>query len=169
MILENKSQILDEKAIRRKIKRIAYEIFERNFQEKELVLAGVVGTGYNFAKLLYNELNEISPFEIQLTKITLNKQAPLSGDVSLDCEVNQMQNKTIIVIDDVLYTGRTFMQSLKPFLGIEINKIETAVLINRSHKMFPIAADFVGYELSTTVKETIKVVLDEEKLAVFLY
>lgn len=169
MILENKSQILDEKAIRRKIKRIAYEIFERNFQEKELVLAGVVGTGFNFARLLYDELTRISPFEIQLSQITLDKKAPLSGDVSLDLDVNQMRNKTIIIVDDVLYTGRTFMQSLKPFLEIEINKIQTAVLINRSHKMFPIAADYVGYELSTTVKETIKVVLDNENLAVFLY
>lgn len=169
MLLEKKNQILDETVIRRKIKRIAYEIFEKNFQEKELVLAGVVGTGFNFARLIYDELKKISPFKIQLVKITLNKNAPLSGEVSLDLDIDQMRNKTIVIIDDVLYTGHTFMQSLKPFLDIEINRIQTAVLINRSHKMFPIAADFVGYELSTTVKETIKVVLDDENLAVFLY
>ncbi|MFW5700779.1 MAG: phosphoribosyltransferase family protein [Cyclobacteriaceae bacterium] len=169
MLLEKKNQILDETVIRRKIKRITYEIFEKNFQEKELVLAGVVGTGFNFARLIYDELKKISPFEIKLVKITLDKNAPLSGEVSLDVDINQMRNKTIVIIDDVLYTGHTFMQSLKPFLDIEINRIQTAVLINRSHKMFPIAADFVGYELSTTVKETIKVMLNDENLAVFLY
>jgi len=169
MVIEEKNQILDNKSIRQKIKRIAYEIYERNFQENELVLAGVVGTGYIFAELLYEQLNAISPFNLQLAKITLDKQAPLSGEVILDVDLSTMQNKTIIVVDDVLYTGRTFMQSLKPFLAIEIKRIQTAVLINRSHKMFPIAADYVGYELSTTVKETIKVAFEEEKLAVFLY
>ncbi len=169
MALEEKNQILDDKSIRQKIKRIAFEIYERNFQENELLLAGVVGEGYVFAELLHKQLNNISPFKIQLAKITLDKEAPLSGEVSLDVDLAVMQNKTIIIVDDVLHTGRTFMQSLKPFLDIEIKRIQTAVLINRSHKMFPIAADYVGYELSTTIKETIKVALEDEKLAVFLY
>lgn len=95
-------------------------------------------------------------------KITLDKFHPVQSDVQLDTDVQIFEDKTIILIDDVLNTGRTFAYSLRPFLKIKIKKLQTAVLIDRNHKSFPISADFVGYALSTTLQEHISVILDDE-------
>jgi pyrimidine operon attenuation protein/uracil phosphoribosyltransferase len=73
------------------------------------------------------------------------------------------------VVDDVLNTGRTLMHSLKPLLAIEVKKIQIAVMVDRSHRAFPVAAGYVGYSLSTTIQEHIEVVLEEgERFGVYL-
>jgi pyrimidine operon attenuation protein/uracil phosphoribosyltransferase len=72
-------------------------------------------------------------------------------------------------VDDVLHTGKTFLHSLRPFLDVDVKKIETVALVNRSHKLFPISADYTGYELSTTLNDRIEVLLDSEKFGVYLY
>jgi pyrimidine operon attenuation protein/uracil phosphoribosyltransferase len=80
-----------------------------------------------------------------------------------------LRNKVIVLLDDVLNTGRTLAYSLKPFLNVEIKKLHTAVLVDRNHKQFPIAADYIGYALSTTIQEHIEVVLeDNERFGVYL-
>lgn len=161
--------ILDRRQTLQKIKRIAYEIYENNFQEQEIVLAGICNKGYLFAQLLEKELVAISPLRIKLVKITLEKFSPVQSQVTLDCRAEELQHKSIIVIDDVLNTGRTLAHSLKPFLEIEVRKIQTAVIVNRSHHLFPIAAEYIGYSLSTTIQEHIEVVLDHtEECGVYL-
>jgi pyrimidine operon attenuation protein / uracil phosphoribosyltransferase len=166
---KNSSLILDEQQIVQKIKRIAFEIYENNFSEKELVIAGIDGTGYTFATMLVDFLKEISTFNITLTKVSLNKEEPLKSSVQIDQDLQQMSGKCIIITDDVLNTGRTFLQSLKPFLNVEAKRIQTAVLVDRSHKQFPISADYTGYELSTTINEHIVVSLKKEDIGVYLY
>ena len=161
--------ILNEKQVRQKIHRIAYEIYENNYKEKKLVIAGISETGFSLAKLLIRDLKKISPFELKLVRIEIDKEDLAGGKVELDCDLNTLKKTGIVLVDDVLSTGRTFIHSMKPFLGIEVKKIETAVLVNRSHKSFPIAADYKGYELSTTLKDHIEVKLDKKNFGVYLY
>jgi pyrimidine operon attenuation protein/uracil phosphoribosyltransferase len=161
--------ILNEKQIRQKISRIAFEIYENNYKEKKLVIAGISDTGYHLAKFLMRELKKVSPFELKLVRIGIDKDDPVHGKVDVDCDLESLKNTSIVFVDDVLSTGRTFIHSLKPFLGIEVKKVETAVLVNRSHKSFPISANYLGYELSTTLNDHIEVKLDKENFGVYLY
>ncbi|MDO1450089.1 phosphoribosyltransferase family protein [Rhodocytophaga aerolata] len=161
--------ILTQKQTLQKIKRIAYEVYENNFQEDEIILAGIYDKGYLFAKLLQQELKAISPIKVTLVKVSLDKLAPLQSDIFLDCDTSLLRNKVVILLDDVLNTGRTLVYSLKPFLNVEIKKLSTAVIVDRNHKQFPISADYIGYALSTTIQEHIEVVLeDEERFGVYL-
>lgn len=159
--------VLDATNVNQKIKRIAYQIFENNFKEKILVLAGIDGQGYSFAKLLARELESIAPVETKVVKVTLDKFAPLQGQVELDCEAKDLKKKCIVLIDDVLNTGRTLAFGMKPFLEIEVKKLEVAVLVNRSHTQFPVTPTYTGYALSTTLSDHVEVVLGKQA-AVYL-
>lgn len=141
---------------------MAYEIFEHNFNEKSIVIAGIEGQGYTLGRSLIKEVESISPLKTILVKVSLDKSAPQQSDVTLDCNVKDLQKKCIILVDDVLNTGRTFAYGLKPFLSIEVKKIETAVLVNRSHTLFPIYPQYTGYELATTIRDHVEVVLGKE-------
>jgi pyrimidine operon attenuation protein/uracil phosphoribosyltransferase len=166
-MVAERSLILDAAQVKQKIKRMAFEIYENNFKEKSLVIAGLDGQGYTLAKLLVKELEAISPIQGILVKVSLDKQAPQQGEVTLDCDHKEVKKKCIIVVDDVLNTGRTLAYGLKPFLNTEVKKIETAVLVNRSHTLFPIYPKYTGYELSTTIKDHVEVMLGKES-AVYL-
>jgi pyrimidine operon attenuation protein / uracil phosphoribosyltransferase len=166
-MVAERSLILDAAQVKQKIKRMAFEIYENNFKEKSLVIAGLDGQGYTLAKLLVKELEAISPLQIVLVKVSLDKKAPQQGDVTLDCDHKEVKKKCIIVVDDVLNTGRTLAYGLKPFLNTEVKKIEVAVLVNRSHTLFPMYPKYTGYELSTTIKDHVEVTLGKES-AVYL-
>ena len=161
-MVTDKTLILDTRQVKQKIKRMAYEIFEHNFKEKGVVIAGIEGQGYILAKLLAKEVENISPLEIKLVKISLDKIAPQQSEIKLDCDLKELKKKCIIMVDDVLNTGRTFAYGMKPFLTIEVKKIETAVLVNRSHTLFPIYPQYTGYELATTLKDHVEVNLGDE-------
>ncbi len=161
-MVADKTLILDTRQVKQKIKRMAYEIFEHNFKEKGIVMAGIEGQGYILAKLLAKEVENISPLEIKLVKISLDKLAPQQSEIKLDCDLKELKKKCIILVDDVLNTGRTFAYGMKPFLTIEVKKIETAVLVNRSHTLFPIYPQYTGYELATTLKDHVEVNLGDE-------
>ena len=161
-MVADKTLILDTRQVKQKIKRMAYEIFEHNFKEKGIIIAGIEGQGYILAKLLAKEVENISPLEIKLVKISLDKIAPQQSEIKLDCDLKELKKKCIIMVDDVLNTGRTFAYGMKPFLTIEVKKIETAVLVNRSHTLFPIYPQYTGYELATTLKDHVEVNLSDE-------
>ncbi|TRX55600.1 phosphoribosyltransferase [Fulvivirga sp. M361] len=166
--MEEKSLILSDDQVRKKIKRIAFEIYENNFKEKELILAGIGSKGHKLAELLTQSLEEVTNIKITLIRINLDKFAPTQSEISLSCDIADLKNKAIILIDDVLSTGRTIAYSLKPFLGIRVKRIETAVLVNRSHTQFPISTNYTGYELATSIKEHVEVHLDEDQKVVYL-
>ena len=157
-----KNLILDASQVKQKIRRMAYEIYEHNFKEKGLVIAGIDGQGYVLAQHLVKELESISPLTAKLVKVSLDKSAPQQTEVTLDCEVKHVQKKCVILVDDVLNTGRTFAYGLKPFLDVEVKKIEIAVLVNRSHTLFPVYPQYTGYELSTTIRDHVEVNLGKE-------
>lgn len=165
---DTKTQILTKSQVLKKIKRMAYEIYEHNFKEEEVVFAGIDEGGYTFAELLQKEFSGISPIKSKLIKVTLDKTSPLQSEIKLDVPVEQLKNKVIIITDDVQNTGRTLAYSIKPFLNIRIKKLQTAVIVDRGHKSFPISADYVGYAMSTTIKEHIKVILSGKDFGVYL-
>ncbi|MCS7018770.1 MAG: phosphoribosyltransferase family protein [Cytophagales bacterium] len=161
--------ILDNRQITQKIRRMAFEICERNFEEKEIVIAGIAPQGYLFAKLLVGELSQILPIRWHLVKLYINKQNPDESPVTLDVPGEQLSGKTIILTDDVLYTGKTFCFAIRSILEVRPKRLQTAVIVDRGHQEFPIAADYVGYVLSTTVRQHVDVLLDNPgELAVYL-
>lgn len=166
-MVSERTLILDSVQVKQKIRRMAYEIYEHNFNEKVIVVAGIDGQGYVLAQLLIKEVESISPIKTVLVKVTLDKSAPQQSDVTLDANLKDLKKKCIILVDDVLNTGRTFAYGLKPFLNIEVKKIETAVLVNRSHTLFPIYPQYTGYELATTIRDHVEVTLGKET-AVFV-
>ena len=165
-----KTKLLEENKTDQIIKRIAFQIFENNFEEEEIILAGIKDQGYIFAEKLAKNLNEISNLNIILAKLSFDKDAIIQPDILIESEVNTFKNKVVILIDDVLNTGRTLAYCFHPFLSIPLKKLQVAVLVDRNHPKFPILADYVGYSLSTTISEHVEVVLTNEKeKGVFLY
>jgi len=148
---------------------MAYEIYEHNFKEKKIILAGIHDRGYKLAQLLEEQLKAIVPAEVKLVKVTVDKKDLLKSDVQLDCDPKELTNNTVIIVDDVLNTGKTLAYSQKPFLGLKLKKLEIAVLVNRSHILFPIMATYTGYELSTTINEHIEVNIGQSRKAVYLH
>ncbi|MBK7870417.1 MAG: phosphoribosyltransferase [Saprospiraceae bacterium] len=162
-------KILNQRQIQQKIKRLAIEILENNYEESEIILVGINNRGYSFAQMLRAELNMISKIPIILTRLRLNPAAPLAGPIELELSVEELKEKTIIIVDDVANTGRTIFYAFKPIMQILPKKVEVAVLVDRKHKSFPIQVDYVGLSLATTLKEDIDVqILDVEEQAVFL-
>ena len=168
MIIESRKPVLNAQQTNQRIKRIAFEIYERNFTESEIVLAGIVGEGYQLATLLSVELELISPLKVLLLQVKLDKKEPHANPVDFGIEKTQMMNKVIVVVDDVLNTGRTLAYSLSPLLGVTVKKVQVAVMINRAHHSFPISADYVGYTVSTTLNEHVQVVLTGPAAGVYL-
>jgi pyrimidine operon attenuation protein / uracil phosphoribosyltransferase len=170
-ILDKKNLILNRQQTLQKIRRMTYQIYENNFEETEIIFAGVQDRGYLLAQLLFSEFQNIAHTPAKLIAIALDKFAPTQSEVRLDCEIDEVRNSTLILIDDVLNTGRTFAYALRPFLKTEIKKLQTAVLVDRGgHKQFPLAADYAGYELSTTLRQHIHVELaNEDFFGVYLY
>ncbi len=162
-----KNLILDAVQVTQKIRRMAYEIYEHNFAEKMVVIAGIDGQGYVLAGLLAKEVKTISPLTVKLVKVSMDKESPEHSDIVLDIDIKELNKKCIVLVDDVLNTGRTFAYGLKPFLDIEVAKIEIAVLVNRSHTLFPVYPQYTGYELSTTIREHVEVNLGKDT-AVYL-
>lgn len=161
--------ILNQTQIQQKINRIAFQILEDNFEEQEIIIAGVVSRGYRLAKRIETVLSQISDIKIKMVKIELNKDSS-KLESAIDVPIKECENKVIILVDDVLNSGRTIAYGLGVFLNIPLKKLRSVVLINRSHKNFPVATDFVGLELSTVLKEHVSVILDEnnEEDAVYL-
>lgn len=168
-MVEEKNLILNKQRVMQIIKRIAYQIYEDNYQEKELFIAGLHDKGYVFGQLLLNELKTICNLDIRLVRVDLNKTSIVQPEVVLDIDISEVTGKSIVVTDDVLNTGRALMYSLMPFLNIPVAKIRTAVIVDREHRKFPISADYTGYSLATTLREHIEVNFGEAEFGVYLH
>jgi len=140
---------------------MAYEIVENNMDEKEIILAGISDSGSVVARAIQEKLAEISSIKTELLSITMDKKQPVEVVLSKSIDFN---NKVIIVIDDVANSGKTLLYALKPFLEFHPKKIQTLVLVERSHKTFPVHPDYVGLSVSTTLQEHICVEVDGKEV-----
>jgi pyrimidine operon attenuation protein/uracil phosphoribosyltransferase len=151
------TEVLNHKQVGQKITRMAFEIYERNLHTSGgMVVAGITGMGTILGHLLATELRRISPLQVEEVEVLLDKQAVTATEIQLSSPT-ALKGKTIILVDDVLNTGKTLVYALKPFLEHEVEKIEIAVLVNRSHGLFPVKPDYTGFELATTYNEHIRV------------
>jgi pyrimidine operon attenuation protein/uracil phosphoribosyltransferase len=155
--LDVKNCILNAESIKRRLRRMAFEVAESNTGESSIVIAGIARNGVVVASNLIDELKKIMDVKIEFATIHLNKRQPM--DVSVE-GVDDFNDKVVIIVDDVANSGRTLLYALKPFLNFNPRKIETLVLVERSHKKFPVFSDFVGLSLSTTLQEHITVETD---------
>ena len=164
--MSQKNYILDKNVAAKKMLRMAYEILENNIDEKQVVLAGIRESGSVVARNIQKMLSGISLFQTEMITISLDKRKPKEVSLSKNSDFN---DKVIIVIDDVANSGKTLLYALKPFLEFQPKKIQTLVLVERSHNNFPVRPDYVGLSISTTLQEHIYVeVNDEEVLGAYL-
>jgi pyrimidine operon attenuation protein/uracil phosphoribosyltransferase len=152
-----KNYILNETRAAKKLRRMAYEIIENNTGEDLLILAGIRESGTIMAKNIQKILAEISDVKTDLFIVSLDKHLP--GKVTLNKPGN-FNDKIIIVIDDVAMSGKTLLYAMQPFLVFHPKKIQTLVLVERSHKAFPVKPDYVGVSIATTLQEHIYVEAD---------
>ncbi|QTD37830.1 phosphoribosyltransferase [Polaribacter batillariae] len=159
--------ILNTTQIQQKIRRIAYQIYENNSSEKEVIIAGIIGNGYIFAEKIVTVLKEISPLKVTICKLHINKKKPLEK-VTTSLEDTVYKNKSLVLVDDVLNSGTTLIYGIKHFLDVPLKRFKTAVLVNRNHKKYPVKADFKGISLSTSIKEHVQVEFTQKEAKAFL-
>lgn len=150
--------ILSHNEIKQKIKRIAFQIYESNVNEKEIVLAGIENNGYILAKQLKSVLTKISSINPILCKVIIDKKNP-RNEIKTSIAPSEYENKSVVLIDDVLNSGTTLIYGVKHFLEVPLKQFKTAVLVNRNHKKYPVKADFKGISLSTSLHEHVDVIL----------
>ncbi len=158
--------ILDKEHISWKLRRMAFEIWEHNSGEKEIILLGIEGKGRILAENLSAILKKISPLKVKTIPLNINKKKPLNN--AIDFKEN-LTGRSVIVVDDVVNSGKTIMYSLNTILAYDLKKVMMAVLVDRKHKSFPIATDIVGHTIATTLQDHIEVETEgNEIIAVYL-
>lgn len=142
------------------------EIAERNIDASKIILAGIESNGVVITQKLEVLLKPWFAGSIELLTVILDKKHPQEVTISGDAEIN---GAVLIVVDDVANSGKTLTYALKPFLNYFPDKIQTLVLVDRTHKAFPIQPDYVGFSLSTTLQDYIDVeVKDGELVGAFV-
>jgi len=157
----SKNYILDQSVAEKKMRRMALEIIENNTNEKEIILAGIRESGIVVAKCIREMLAEFSPLATELITISMDKREPKEIKLSKQLEFN---DKVIIVVDDVANSGKTLLYAMKPFLEFHPKKIQTLVLVERSHNSFPVHPDYIGLSIATTLQEHIYVEVEGKKI-----
>jgi pyrimidine operon attenuation protein / uracil phosphoribosyltransferase len=162
-------EIMNKEQISRTLKRMTHEIIEKHSSLESIVLLGVLKKGFPLAKILQKNLKDFANIEIQTFPVDIKAYRD-DLDIQLQ-KVNQgfnLDKKIVIIVDDVLYTGRTVRAAMDAinFHG-RPEKIELAILIDRGHRELPIRADFIGKNIPTSSKE--KVIVDLEKQLVTIH
>ena len=147
-----KNYILDKALATRKLERMALEIAERNTDAQHIILAGIQESGSIIAAKIVPMLQKNFAGKIDLVRVLLDKKQPAT--VTID-PITNFNNKVVIILDDVANSGKTMTYAIKPFLEFQPQKIQTLVLVERTHKTFPISADYVGLSVATTLQEHI--------------
>ena len=160
-------KIKTEEQMHSSIKRIAFQIYENNMDEKDLVVVGIAHRGSELAKELGKSIESLSGIKISYGTLKINKNNP-TENLACDLPLSELENKSIVVVDDVLNTGSTLIYAVRHFLKIPVKQIKTAVMVNRNHKKFPIKADFKGISLSTSTNEHVSVILKGADSGIYL-
>ncbi|MBV6405045.1 MAG: phosphoribosyltransferase [Flavobacteriales bacterium] len=151
--------VLDHDQVRRKLERIAHQLHEEHHREDALVLVGISGRGSKLAARLATLLEGIATFRTEVLELTLDKDAPHAHPIRLSAPPERLAGRTVVLVDDVLMSGRTLMHAAAHLVQAPLKRLTTVVLVDRRHRAFPIRADIVGLTLSTTLQEHISVEL----------
>lgn len=154
--MEKVTTILNHNQIAHKLIRMAFQIYETNVNQKEVVIAGIKENGYVLAEKLKAEVEKIAPIKVLLCEVSMDKQNPI-GTISCTMSLDQLKNQSVVLVDDVLNSGTTLIYGVKFFLQIPLKQFKTAVLVDRNHKKYPVKADFKGISLSTSLNENVVV------------
>lgn len=157
---ETSTVILDKKQIAHKIKRIAYQLYETNVDEKVVIIAGIMDNGFLLAKKIKAEVEKISPIKVVLCEVIIDKKNP-TNEIKTSLKTEEYKNKSLLLVDDVLHSGTTLIYGVKHFLEVPLKQFKTAVLVDRNHKKYPVKADFKGISLSTSLNENIAVIFEK--------
>ena len=152
--MEQRKQIMTAEVANKKLRRMALQVVEQNYNETQLILIGIKNNGTVIAEKIRQYLKEVFSGEVIILELSMDKKNPLQ--VSLNAAID-FNNKNIILIDDVANSGRTMLYALKPLLNQLPKKIQTLALVERTHKSFPVDVDYVGFSVSTTLDEHILV------------
>ena len=162
-----KAVIMDDKAIQRATTRIANEIVERNKGVKDLVLVGVKTRGVPFAYRLAKKISEIEDEHVNVFTLDISLYRDDLKEIGYKPRLNEefnydVDNKTVVLVDDVIYTGRTVRAALDALIHRgRPKKVQLAVLVDRGHREFPIRPDYVGKNVPTSKEELIGVEFEE--------
>ncbi|APG26891.1 bifunctional pyr operon transcriptional regulator/uracil phosphoribosyltransferase [Syntrophotalea acetylenivorans] len=160
--------ILDQPAINRALTRIAHEILERNKGTDDVALVGVVRGGDHLARCLQQRIQDIEGVEIPLGSLDITMyRDDLASRGSLPVEKTDLlfplENKRIVLVDDVLFTGRTIRAAMDALMDIgRPRSIQLAILVDRGHRELPIRPDYIGRNVPTSVSEKIVVQFNDE-------
>lgn len=163
----DKNKILDYHLVKKKIIRISLQIIESNSIDDEIIIAGIENNGYLIAKKICNEIKKISDKKIQLCSIKIDKKNPRK-EITVSLVEEQYENKSVVIVDDVLNSGSTLMYAVKYFLETKLKKLKTAVLVDRNHKKYPIKADYKGLSLSTSIQNHVEVSINDNEINAYL-
>lgn len=161
-------EILSNLQIEQKINRLAHQLHENCFEEKEIFLGGIQGNGYILAQEITKILQENSDIKVNLFEININKKNPWDHPITLSTPKEEMEDGYIVLVDDVLNSGKTVQYTLVEILQFPTKAIKILTLVDRKHRRFPIKADFVGLSLSTTLKEHVEVELADQNKKAYL-
>jgi pyrimidine operon attenuation protein / uracil phosphoribosyltransferase len=156
-----KKYILTETVAEKKLKRMALEVAERNYNEKELLLIGIKENGIVIANIIAKLMKDVFAGSITVVALSMDKKKPTTITIEKDIDVD---GKTILLIDDVANSGRTMLYALKPLLEKHPKKIQTLALVERTHKTFPVDVDYIGLSISTTLDEHIYVEVEKGRV-----
>ncbi|MFA5072564.1 MAG: bifunctional pyr operon transcriptional regulator/uracil phosphoribosyltransferase PyrR [Nitrospirota bacterium] len=168
MHLKEKATVLDKAGIDRVLTRIAHEILEKNKGPKNLIIVGIQRGGIHLARRIASRINDIEGILPSVGFLDITKyRDDLATHKPLDTKKTDIPfdvtDKILVLVDDVLFTGRTIRAALDGIMDFgRPQRIQLAILIDRGHRELPIRADFVGKNIPTSTKEKIKVMLAEE-------
>ena len=164
-----KTEILNQNQITQKTERIAFQIYENFHSESQIFIGGIEGNGFIFAERLVEQLEIIAGKDfkdgIRLFSVKVNKDNPLEKKINLSIEDDFLKDANVILVDDVINSGRTLIHAVSRLLENRVRCIKTAILVNRTHRRYPISADFVGMDITTTLQDNIRVELGKTETA----
>lgn len=152
--MEQRNQIMTAEVANKKLRRMALQVVEDNYTETQLILIGIKASGSVIAAKIGQYIKEVFTGEVVILELSMDKKHPLNISLNSDMDLN---DKTIVLIDDVANSGRTMLYALKPLLNQLPKKVQTLALVERTHKSFPVDVDYVGFSVSTTLDEHILV------------
>ncbi|MBS1569705.1 MAG: phosphoribosyltransferase [Bacteroidetes bacterium] len=155
--MDGRTVVLEHDRIQRKLDRMALQVLEHNPGAKQLLIVGVVPRGAVLAHRLKKLLDKLTGIESEVLELSLPKDGPLDAPVKLRPEGRKLDGAAVVLVDDVLMSGRTLMHAAAHLVKHPLKRLTTLVLVDRMHRAFPIRADIVGLTLSTTMQEHISV------------